>query len=148
MLTRPAPRGRYVVQATVRTSVPGDGSAHDYVQGGLLLYGGDGDYVKLTVSSIGATRQTEFGRELSPHPDGYPDYGNAVVGPVGDGWTWLRVFVDGDRYTAATSIDGRHWDHGATWVADLGSDPRIGLVSMGGAGFTTSVDAVRISRVR
>ncbi len=147
VLTRQAPRGNYIVQAKVGVNVPANGDGHNYVQGGLLIYGGDGHYVKLAVSSIGASRQTEWGVENHPVPTGYPDYGNAAVGPVGY-WTWLRIVVQGDRYTAYTSLDGRHWDHGATWTTDLGSRPKIGLVSMGGAGYTSRFDDLRTSRIR
>ena len=53
-----------------------------------------------------------------------------------------------DAYTASTSVDGRHWRTGVTWTTDLGASPRIGLISMGGAGFTTVFDSIRVSRVR
>jgi arabinan endo-1,5-alpha-L-arabinosidase len=66
---------------------------------------------------------------------------------VGD-WTWLRLVhrrgVNGDTYTAYTSLDGTTWDRGATWRLD--GAVRIGLVSMGGSGFTTTFDWVRVSR--
>jgi arabinan endo-1,5-alpha-L-arabinosidase len=35
-----------------------------------------------------------------------------------------------------------------SWSTDLGASPRIGLISMGGAGFTTLFDWIRVSRVR
>jgi arabinan endo-1,5-alpha-L-arabinosidase len=126
------------VQTKVSVSVPQTGCCQNYAQGGLLVYGDDGNYVKLSSVSIWDTRQTEFGREVTPQPAGYPNYGNTVVGPVGD-WTYLRIThirrAGTDRYTASTSLDGRHWDRGGTWTADLGPTPKIGLVSMGGAGF-------------
>ena len=64
---------------------------HNSVQGGLLVYGDDGHYVKLAASSIFETRQTEFGLQDSSQPAGSPTYGNGVVGPVGATWTWLRI---------------------------------------------------------
>jgi arabinan endo-1,5-alpha-L-arabinosidase len=150
VLTEPAPSGDYVVQAKLRTTVPATGDTYNYVQGGLLIRGDDSHYVKLSVSSIFETRQTEFGLQDSSQPG--PTYGNGVIGPVGATWTWLRITkhtVRGDdAYTAATSVDGRHWRTGITWTTDLGAAPRIGLVSMGGAGFTTVIDSVRVSRVR
>jgi arabinan endo-1,5-alpha-L-arabinosidase len=150
VLTEPAPHGDYVVQTKVKVDVPNDGSVHNYVQGGMVIYGDDGNYVKLASVSIWDTRQTEFGKELTPQPPGYPDYGNTVVGPVGK-WTYLRIVrhrSDGvDQYTAYTSFDGRHWDHGGTWDAVLGSAPRIGLVSMGGSGFSATFGYVRVARV-
>jgi arabinan endo-1,5-alpha-L-arabinosidase len=150
VLTEAAPRGNYLVEARVSVSLPPEGCCQNYVQGGLLLYGDDGNYVKLASVSIWNTRQTEFGRQDSSQPTGYPTYGNTVVGPVGD-WTYLRIVHTSsggqDQYTAYTSLDGRHWDHGGTWTADLGAQPRIGLISMGGAGFTARFDYVHVSRL-
>ena len=151
ILTEPAPSGDYVVETKVSVSVPAEGCCQNYVQGGVLIYGDDGNYVKLASTSIWNTRQTEFGKQVSPQPAGYPTYGNTVVGPVGQ-WTYLRIVhrsVDGvDAYTAYTSLDGRHWDHGGTWDHNLGSSPRIGLISMGGAGFTSSFAYVHVSTLR
>jgi arabinan endo-1,5-alpha-L-arabinosidase len=147
VLTEPAPRGDYVVEAKVKTDVPPSGCCQNYVQGGMVVYGDDGNYVKLSSVSIWDTRQTEFGKEVTPQPAGYPNYGNTVVGPVG-AWTYLRIVrqhrSDADRYTAYTSLDGRHWDRGGTWDADL-ADAHIGLVSMGGSGFETTFAYVRVS---
>jgi arabinan endo-1,5-alpha-L-arabinosidase len=88
-------------------------------------------------------------------PQGYPNYGNTVVGPVGD-WTYLRIVAhqshpaggNGVSYTAYTSLDGAHWDVGGTWTRDLGPHPRIGLISMGGSGFTSHFAYVRVSGAR
>lgn len=147
VLTEPAPSGDYVVEAKVSMSVPASGCCQNYVQGGLMIYGGDSHYVKLASVSIFDTRQSEFGLENSPAPTGYPDYGNTVAGPVGY-WTYLRIVHTGaDLYTAYTSLDGTHWDHGGTWTASL-TTPRIGLISMGGAGFTSKFAYVRVSALR
>jgi arabinan endo-1,5-alpha-L-arabinosidase len=151
VLTEPAPDGDYVVDTKVSTTVPADGCCQNYMQGGLVIYGDDGNYVKLASVSIWNTRQTEFGKEITPQPTGYPNYGNTVVGPVGD-WTYLRIVrkLRGgtDTYTAYTSLDGRHWDHGGTWTHDLGSQPKIGLISMGGSGFTSSFAYVHVAALR
>jgi len=148
LLTEPAPRRDYVVETKVRVDFPTDDSCcFNYAQGGLVIYGDDGNYVKLAAVSIWNTRQTEFGNEVTPQPSGYPNYGNTVVGPVGD-WTYLRIVAQGARYTAYTSLDGRHWDRGGTWRHDLGATPRIGLISMGAAGFTSSFAYVRVSLAR
>jgi arabinan endo-1,5-alpha-L-arabinosidase len=148
VLSEPAPRGDYIVETKVSVSVPPEGCCQNYVQGGLVIYGDDGNYVKLASVSIWNTRQTEFGKEITPQPAGYPNYGNTVVGPVGD-WTYLRIVhrtVAGtDYYTAYTSLDGRHWDHGGTWTHDLGPAPRIGLISMGGSGFVSRFAYVKVS---
>jgi arabinan endo-1,5-alpha-L-arabinosidase len=151
VLTEPTPRGDYVVETKLSVSVPNDGSVHNYVQGGLLIYGDDANYVKLSSTSMWNTRQTEFMKQAGPVPAGFPTFGNAVVGPVGDA-TYLRIVHretgDTGRYTAYTSLDGRRWDRGATWVHALGGTPRIGLVSMGGAGFESVFDYVRVYELR
>ncbi|MEN2741802.1 family 43 glycosylhydrolase [Microbacterium sp. X-17] len=148
VLTETAPTGDYVVETKVSVNTPNDGSVHNYVQGGLIVYGDDGNYVRLTSNSIWDTRQTEFGKHVSPAPAGYPSYGNGVVGPVAD-WTYLRIVHRAqqgtDLYTAYTSIDGQTWDRGDTWTADLGAHPRIGLISLGGAGYASSFDYVHVS---
>lgn len=151
VLTEAAPKGNYVVETKVSVSVPAEGCCQNYVQGGVVIYGDDGNYVKLASASIFNTRQTEFGNNVSPQPAGYPTYGNTVVGPVGT-WTYLRIVHqrrhETEAYTAYTSLDGRHWDHGGTWDHDLGAHPRIGLISMGGAGFTSRFDYVHVSALR
>ncbi|HEX3785291.1 MAG TPA: family 43 glycosylhydrolase [Pseudonocardiaceae bacterium] len=152
VLAEPAPRGDYMVQTTVRTNVPDDGSFHNYVQGGLVVYNDDGNYVKLAVTAMWDSRQTEYGKHVDPVPAGYPVYGNTVVGPVGQ-VTYLRIVhrwmpaTGVDTYTAYTSIDGRHWDTGGTWDMPSGAETRIGLVSMGRAGYTSTFGPVTVSRL-
>ncbi|MCU1425047.1 MAG: hypothetical protein JWM51_1338, partial [Microbacteriaceae bacterium] len=151
VLTEPAPEGDYVVETRVRVSTPAEGCCFNYVQGGLVIYGDDGNYVKLSSVSIWNTRQTEFGKQVSPVPALYPTYGNTVVGPAGE-WTYLRIVHreggDVDRFTAYTSLDGKNWDRGGTWTHNLGATPRVGLVSLGGAGFASEFDYVRVNAVR
>ena len=107
--------------------------------------------VKLAHASIWETRQTEWAIEVPSETVRSPRYGNSVVGAPGDD-TWLRI-VKRDRggeehYTAYTSQDGRRWVRGGVWAHDLGPDARIGLVSMGGTGFTADFDHVRVWRLR
>ncbi|KQS07934.1 hypothetical protein ASG04_12275 [Curtobacterium sp. Leaf183] len=151
VLSEPAPRGDWVAETTVSVDTPASGDGvYNYVQGGLIVYGSDSDYVRLVSNSIYDTRQTEFGKQASGQPAGAPTYGNMVVGPVGDATT-LRIVhrvVDGeDHYTASTSVDGRHFVQGGTWTAALGDTPRIGLISLGGTGFTSTFDDLRVSTV-
>jgi arabinan endo-1,5-alpha-L-arabinosidase len=131
----------------VRVTTPAEGCCQNYVQGGLVIYGDDGNYVKLSSASIWNTRQTEFGKNVYPAASGYPSYGNAVVGPVGE-WTYLRIVVRDDAYSAYTSLNGRDWRGGVTWTASLGTSPKIGLVNLGGAGFESQFDYVRVRALR
>lgn len=150
VLTRAAPRGDFVVQTRVRLDLPPEGCCQNYVQAGLVLYANDDRYLKLVHVSIWETRQTEWAIEVPPGPSGYPRYGNGVVGPPGDRTT-LRVVVDRrpgkDKFTAYTRQDGRRWVRGGVWRHELGAGERIGLVSMGGAGFTAQFEHVRAWRL-
>jgi arabinan endo-1,5-alpha-L-arabinosidase len=151
VLTEAAPAGNYVVETKVHLNVPAEGCCFNYVQAGLVIYGGDDNFLKLAEVSIWETRQTEWAKELAPVPAGYPRYGNTVVSAPAD-WTWLRIVVRHrsdapDLFTAYTSLDGQHWNRGGTWAHELGSGERIGLVSMGGSGFTADFDHVRVYRL-
>jgi arabinan endo-1,5-alpha-L-arabinosidase len=163
VLVRDAPRGDYVVETKVRLAgLPDEGCCFNYAQAGLLIYGDDDNFVKLTDVSIWETRQTEFAKEMKPVPEGWSRYGNTVVGPPGEDWTWLRIVVerlqgaerreaggDTERYTAYTSQDGVTWVRGGTWTHHLGRNAQIGLVSMGAttqvtAPITAEFDDVRV----
>jgi len=150
VLLEDAPDGNYVVEAKVKLDLPPEGCCYNYVQAGLVIYGDDDNFIKLAHVSIWETRQTEFAKELFPVPEFYPRYGNTVVGPPGE-WTWLRIVKrthgGEELYTAYTSNDGQHWVRGGTWTHNLGDTAKIGLVSMGGSGFTANFDYVRVYTV-
>jgi len=150
VLIESVPNGNYVVETRVRVSVPPEGCCFNFVQAGLVIYSDDDNYIKLVEVSIWETRQTEFAKELFPVPDGYPRYGNTVVSAPGE-WTYLRIVkrnkAGEELYTAYTSRDGVHWERGGTWTHELGSNTSIGLVSMGGSGFTANFDYVRVYRL-
>jgi arabinan endo-1,5-alpha-L-arabinosidase len=151
VLTEPAPRGDYVVQTKVHLDVPVE-PGHNFVQAGLLVYGSDDAFLKLADVSIFETQQTEWAKEVWTAPPLVPRYGNTVVGAPADE-TWLRIVRRTSRhhhlFTAYTSQDGQRWVRGGTWVHDgLGQNIRIGLVSMGGSGYTATFDHVRVWRLR
>lgn len=147
VLLEDTPNGNYMVETRVKLNVPAEGCCFNYVQAGLVIYGDDDNFVKLAHVSIWNTRQTEFAKELAPVPDGYPRYGNTVVGPPGE-WTYLRIVkrtaAGAEQYRAYTSRDGQLWERGGVWTHKLGKNAKIGLVSMGGAGFTANFDYVRV----
>jgi arabinan endo-1,5-alpha-L-arabinosidase len=148
VLTEPFPSDSFVVETAVRLDVPVTGN-HDYVQAGLLLYGGDDRYVKLTHTSLGPVRVTELGTRYPASSALGAGSTVSTVGPPAP-TTWLRLVVearsDGHRYvTAYTSQDGRRWVRGATrQYDDLGANPRIGLAAFGGSGYTAAFDDVRV----
>lgn len=147
VLTERAPNGDYTVETRVRLDLPPTGCCYDSTQAGLVIYGDDDNYLKLVHVAMGETRQTEFAKEESPVPPHYPRYGNSVIGAPGE-WTYLRIVKrTHDReewYTAYTSGNGAQWTRGGTWTHHLGRTARIGLVAMGGAGFTANFDYVRV----
>jgi arabinan endo-1,5-alpha-L-arabinosidase len=147
VLVEATPASDYIVETRVKLTVPATGCCFNYVQAGLVIYRNDDNYVRLAHVSIDDTRQTEFAKELAPVPAGYPRYGNTFVGPPGD-WTWLRIAKrstgSGDTYTASTSADGQTWTRGGTWTHNLGPAANIGLVSLGGSGFTADFDYVHV----
>lgn len=155
VLKRPSVAREYVVQTRVRLAAPLEKCPDDcrFVQAGLVIYGDDDNFIKLADVSIFNTRQTEFAKELAPVPQGYPRYGNTVVGPPAE-WTLLRIvkqIVRGEeRYTAYTKRDvpGGEWVRGGTWTHELGRNAKVSLVSFGGAGYTASFDYVRVYRLR
>ena len=151
VLLESAPNGNYVVETRLKLNLPAEGCCFNYVQAGLVIYADDDNYIKLVEVSIWETRQTEFAKELAPVPDGYPRYGNTVVGPPGE-WVYLRIVkrthAGEEHYTAYTSFDGVNWVRGGTWTHELGSDASIGLVSMGGSGFVAEFDYVRVYKLR
>jgi arabinan endo-1,5-alpha-L-arabinosidase len=132
----------------VHLDVPAAGCCHDHVQAGLVVHGADDRFLKLTHASIASTRVTEFGIRVPGGSAGDASTGASTVGTPGD-VTWLRLVkrtVNSHvQFTAYTSQDGSRWVRGATWRHDtLGSTTRIGLVSMGGAGFTARFLHVRV----
>jgi arabinan endo-1,5-alpha-L-arabinosidase len=150
VLREPAPPHDYLVETRVKLDLPPEGCCHNYVQAGLVIYGDDDRYIKLVHVSIWETRQTEFAKEVVAEIPGFPRYGNTVVGAP-DEWTYLRIArrVCGEEqcYTAYTSRDGVNWVRGGAWTHDLHPQASIGLVAMGGTGFTANFDYVRVYRL-
>jgi arabinan endo-1,5-alpha-L-arabinosidase len=153
VLTEPTPPGDYIVETKVTLDLPPEGCCYNYAQAGLVIYGDDDNFIKLAHVSIWETRQTEFAKELSPVPAGYPRYGNTVVGPPAL-TTWLRIVkrTSGgvEYYRAYTSRDGTTWVRGGVWTHSLGAHAKIGLVSMArdsdpnARAFTAMFDYVRV----
>jgi len=153
VLVRGAPNRDYVVETRVKLNLPPRGCCFDHVQAGLVIYGGDDRFVKLTHTSVRGTRQVRFAKEIPQEPaPGAPRLGINAVGPPAN-WTRLRIFHQAgdagqeDRFTAYSRQGGKSWIRGGTWRHELGDGARIGLVSMGGRGFTARFDYVRVSSV-
>ncbi|GGJ33246.1 family 43 glycosylhydrolase [Deinococcus roseus] len=154
ILSKIAPAEDYVVETKVKINFPADGCCFNYTQAGLVIFSNDNNFVKLVQFSLWETRQVEFAKEVGAVPDGFPRYGNLVLGPPAraDQYTYLRIVKHTenghDLYTGYTSLDGVKWNRGGTWEHNLGANARIGLVSMGtqdgGQQFKANFDYVRI----
>ena len=56
----------------------------------------------------------------------------------------VEQFNGEHEFRAASSRDGRHWTWGGVWTLPAGTQPRIGLISHGGAGAVAEFDYLRI----
>jgi arabinan endo-1,5-alpha-L-arabinosidase len=148
VLLRDAPAGAYTVEAKLAIDLGVD-DVRNYQQAGLVAYLDDDHFLRFSHVAIWNTRQTEFGKEM-PFADG-TSWGGMAVGtpaPV----TWLRLShridpANGEHeFRAASSRDGRHWTWGGVWTLPAGTQPRIGLISHGGAGAVAEFDYIRIYR--
>ncbi len=147
ILTEAEPPGDYAVETRVRLDLAPDGCCQNSVQAGLVIYGNDGNYLKLTHLSRAQTQQVIFTKAIDPALPRFPREGNTVVGSVAAG-TYLRIVkhiqMGEGTYTAYSSHDGVEWTRGGTWTDALGGDARIGVVAMGGTGYTANFDYVRV----
>jgi arabinan endo-1,5-alpha-L-arabinosidase len=146
VLLRDAPPGDYVVEAKVSIDL-GTDDVRNYQQAGVIAYQNDDSYNRLTQTAIWNTRQTEFGKDMVYA--GRAVYGSMAVGPTAE-TMWFRLYhsraAGEHRFQAATSRDGVHWIRGGVWTLPGGTQPRIGLISMGGSGATARFDWFRVYR--
>jgi arabinan endo-1,5-alpha-L-arabinosidase len=148
VLLRDAPPGDYTAETRLTIDL-GTGTVRNYQQAGLVAYLDDDDYARLDHVAIWNTRQTEFAKEM-PYGGGIA-FGSMTVAPPAE-VTWLRLShrvdpVTGEhRFRAAVSTDGWHWTWGGVWTLPAGSPPRIGLLSLGGAGATARFGDFRVHR--
>lgn len=147
VLLRDAPEGTYTVETKVHLPM-GDG-AHDYPRAGLIAWSSPEDSLHLAPTSTGYVRQAFLWPGTTTGPrDGDPEA--IQMGPSADTmWLRLRHTVHEETgehlYQGATSLDGDNWQWGSVWFLPPSAEqPRIGLVSMGGEGFSATFDYVQI----
>lgn len=146
ILTEPTPAGDYLVEVKLANNVPLAGH-FNFVQGGLVIYKDDYNYVKLVSVAINDTRQIEFAKQYLPNTA--PRYGSTFLASPAD-TTYLRIVkrtqpaTGQELYSSYSSHDGVNWERGGTWTHNLGASARIGLVSMSGGGFSNYFDYVRV----
>ena len=133
VLLRDAPRGRYTVETKLTIDL-GVNGIRNYQQGGLIAYVDDDRWTRLSHVAIWNTRQTEFGKEI--RFAGRTSFGGMLIGPPAE-TTYLRLShrIDPDNgeheFRAATRREGGDWVWGGTWTLPAGTEPRIGLISLG-----------------
>ncbi|MFC8923921.1 ThuA domain-containing protein [Cellulosimicrobium sp. NPDC057127] len=134
---------------TVETVVDGSAFDRQYQQGGLIVYGGDDDYVKLDFvvdNQAGQARATRI--ELRSEVGGVVQNPQPQTGNLeGDVWH-LRLTRSGDTFTGAYSADGESWttfDEAVTNAA--AADAPVGLFALGASadtGAPASFDRFRV----
>jgi len=153
VLLRDAPAGDYTVETKLTIDL-GTDTVRNYQQGGLIAYVNDDLWARLSHVAIWNTRQTEFGKEM-PFAGG-TSFGGMLIGPPGE-TTWLRLSHRVDpkngehEFRAATRREGERWIWGGTWTLPEGTQPRIGLISLGkqnqdDASATSRFDYFRVYR--
>lgn len=148
VLLRDAPAGNYTVETKLTIDL-GVYSDKSFQQAGLIAYENDDLFVRLDHIAVFNTRQTEFLKE-KPYAGDFSDGAMAVGTPARV--TWLRIAHKRDpvnrehEFRAASSRDGEHWTWGGVWTLPPEASPRIGLVSLGGAGSTARFDYFKVFR--
>jgi beta-xylosidase len=134
LLLHSTPAGNSWIAETKLHLDTGQGDVRNYQQAGMIAYLNDSDFARLGSVAIWKTRQTEYGRELVARPsDGATSYGAAAIGRSAP-TLWMRLAYHKNAagehvYRAGTSVDGKNWTWGASWV--LPSAAKIGLYAHG-----------------
>jgi len=120
-----APAGAWTIETTVRVPLR-SGSQ----QAGLLVYRGDGDYVKLLASAAGG--RARFGLVSEAADAAARNAPSAVVARPRSDTYRLRLSRSGSRYTGSWSLNGASWRRLGSVVNDrLARGPAYGLFALG-----------------
>jgi arabinan endo-1,5-alpha-L-arabinosidase len=135
LLLHDAPEGDWVMDADMHLDV-GEDTVRDFQQAGLIVYGDDDQFVRLSSVALGTSRLMEFYSRKDA--DGEVVGGGHQDGPTAKDMT-LRIMrthnAKGEQlYRSAFSIDGgTTWKWGMTWTMPKGTDVQVGLQAGGGA---------------
>jgi arabinan endo-1,5-alpha-L-arabinosidase len=151
LLLHDAPDGDWVMDADMHLDV-GQDTVRDFQQAGLIVYGDDDQFVRLSSVALGTSRVMEFYKR--DDADGEVVGGGHQDGPTAKDMT-LRIMRthndDGEQiYRSAFSTDGgKTWKWGMTWTLPEGTDVQVGLQAGGGAKPATNAvfDEVRFRDV-
>jgi len=125
---------------TVETTVDGSTFDRQYQQGGLIVYGGDDDYVKLDFVVDNQAGQARAARiELRSEVGGVVQNPQPQSGNLAESVWHLRLTRSGDTYTGAYSADGETWTTFEQSVSNAAvADARVGLFALGASATTTA----------
>ncbi|MEV5559350.1 ThuA domain-containing protein [Nonomuraea wenchangensis] len=130
LILQPAPDGDW----TLETKLDASALNEQYQQGGLMVYTGDDDYVKLdflTTNSPGATvaRAIELRSEVGGTVQSPQPQANNLTG----GEWHLRLKKEGDTFTGSYSSDGQTWTDLSAPVENsaVAEDAKVGVYTIG-----------------
>ncbi|MGA5762068.1 ThuA domain-containing protein [Nonomuraea bangladeshensis] len=130
LILQPAPDGDW----TLETKLDASALNQQYQQGGLMVYTGDDDYVKLdflTTNSPGATvaRAIELRSEVGGTVQSPQPQANNLTG----GEWHLRLKKEGDTFTGSYSSDGQTWTDLSAPVKNsaVAEDAKVGVYTIG-----------------
>ncbi|MEU6415462.1 ThuA domain-containing protein [Microbispora sp. NPDC046933] len=106
LILQTAPDGDW----TIETRIDGSAFNEQYHQGGLLVYAGDDDYVKLdyvTDNTAGSAVQRRI--ELRSEVGGVVQNPQPSIGRLTQGVWWLRLAKEGDTFRGYYSVNGTDW---------------------------------------
>jgi PKD repeat protein/type 1 glutamine amidotransferase len=129
-ILQPAPSGDW----TLETKVDGSALNEQYQQGGLMVYTGDDDYVKLdflTTNSAGSTVARTI--ELRSEVGGTVQNPQPQVNNLTSGVWWLRLKKAGTTYTGSYSSDGQTWTDLSAAVQNtaVATGAKVGVFTVG-----------------
>ena len=134
---------------TVETVVDGSAFDRQYQQGGLIVYGGDDDYVKLDFVVDNQAGQARAARiELRSEVGGVVQNPQPQSANLAESVWHLRLTRSGDTFTGAYSADGETWTTFEQSVTNAAAaDARVGLFALGASadtGAPASFDRFRV----
>ena len=133
LILTPAPDGEWQITTEVELELD---SEREYEQAGLLVYGDDENFVKLSFIQTPDGRDMEFilQEDGEPSNDGAVDRSELLPDDYGD-TVQVRITSDGETVTASWSEDGAEFtEFGRERSLDAIDDPQIGVAAFNGAG--------------
>ncbi|MFI7150941.1 ThuA domain-containing protein [Nonomuraea sp. NPDC050022] len=129
-ILQPAPSGDW----TLETKVDASALSEQYQQGGLMVYTGDDDYVKLdflTTNSAGSTVARSI--ELRSEVGGTVQNPQPQVNNLTSGVWWLRLKKVGTTFTGSYSSDGQAWTDLSAPVENsaVATGAKVGVYTIG-----------------